>query len=65
MSKSPTTTENGAESQNQVYFGLPAIFVDVGARIAHFFRGEPERLSVPLPFMQAGPETGNQCCSEL
>ena len=62
MNKSPSPTGNSSESPNQVYFGLPDIFVDVGAHIAHFFRGEQERLSVLLPFIQAGLEAGDQCC---
>ena len=62
MDKSPSSSGNGSETQNQVYFGLPDVYVDVGAHIAHFFRGEQERLSVLLPFIQAGLEAGNQCC---
>ncbi len=62
MSQSPSTRVNGPETQSQVYFGLPDIYVDVGAHIAHFFRGEQERLSVLLPFIQAGLEAGDQCC---
>ena len=62
MQNSPSSTGNGPGTQNQVYFGLPDIYVDVGAHIAHFFRGEQERLSVLLPFIQAGLEDDNQCC---
>ena len=62
MNKSPSSRGNGPETQSQVYFGLPDIFVDVGSHIAHFFRGEQERLSVLLPFIQAGLEAGDQCC---
>jgi len=62
MSQSPSSRGNGPKSQSQVYFGLPDIYVDIGAHIAHFFRGEQERLSVLLPFIQAGLEAGNQCC---
>jgi len=62
MNKSPSSRGNGLENETQVYFGLPDIFVDVGAHIAHFFRGEQERLSVLLPFIQAGLEAGDQCC---
>ena len=62
MQNSPSSTGNGPGTQNQVYFGLPDIFVDVGSHIAHFFRGEQERLSVLLPFVQAGLEAGDQCC---
>ena len=61
MQNSPSSTGNGPGTQNQVYFGLPDIYVDVGAHIAHFFRGEQERLSVLLPFIQAGLEAGDQC----
>ena len=62
MSQSQSSRGNGPETQNQVYFGLPDIYVDIGAHIAHFFRGEQERLSVLLPFIQAGLEAGDQCC---
>ena len=62
MKNSQISTGNGSESGIQVYFGLPDIFVDVGDHIAHFFRGEEERLSVLLPFIQAGLEAGDQCC---
>ncbi len=62
MNKSPSSRGNGLENETQVYFGLPDIYVDVGAHIAHFFRGEEESLSVLLPFIQAGLEAGNQCC---
>ena len=62
MSQSPSSRGNGHESRNQVYFGLPDIYVDIGAHIAHFLRGEQERLSVLLPFIQAGLDAGDQCC---
>jgi len=62
MQNSPSTTGNGPGTQNQVYFGLPDIYVEVGSHIAHFFRGEQERLSVLLPFIQAGLKAGDQCC---
>ena len=62
MDKSESPRGVGIETNNQVYFGLPDIYVDVGAHIAHFFRGKQERLSVLLPFIQAGLEAGNQCC---
>ena len=62
MSLSSSSTEKSPDPHNQVYFGLPDVFVDVGAHIAHFFRGEQERLSVLLPFIQAGLEAGDQCC---
>ena len=62
MNKSPSSSGDGRERKTQVYFGLPDIYVDVGAHIAHFFRGEQERLSVLLPFIQAGLEAGDQCC---
>ena len=62
MTKSPSSSGNGLENETQVYFGLPDIYVDIGAHIAHFFRGEDERLSVLLPFIQAGLDAGDQCC---
>ena len=40
-----------------VYFGLPDVFVARGAHIAHFFRGEHERLTVLVPFISAGLES--------
>ena len=62
MSQSPSSRGSGPETQVQVYFGLPDIFVDVGAHIAHFFRGEQERLSVLLPYIQTGLDAGDLCC---
>ena len=62
MNESPSSRGDVLENGAQVYFGLPDIYVDVGAHIAHFFRGEQERLSVLLPFIQAGLEAGDQCC---
>ena len=44
-----------------MFFGLPGVYVDKGAHIAHFFRGEKERLAVLVPFIQAGLEAGDQC----
>ena len=40
-----------------VYFGLPDVFVAKGAHIAHFFRGDQERLTVLVPFISAGLES--------
>ena len=65
MDESPLSRDNeeiDRESQNKVFLGLPDIFVERGAHIAHFFRGEEERWSVLLPFIRAGINAGDQCC---
>ena len=49
------------ETTDKVYFGLPGVYVAKGDHIAHFFRGEHERLAVLLPFLQAGLKAGDQC----
>ena len=43
----------------QVFFGLPNVYVDIGAHIAHFFRGEQERLTILIPFIKSGLEAGD------
>ena len=48
-------------TSGKVFFGLPNVFVDKGAHIAHFFRGDQERLNILAPFLQAGLESGDQC----
>ena len=49
------------ESAEQVFVGLPELYVAKGAHIAHFFRGEEERLSFLVPYVQAGMQGGDQC----
>ena len=61
MSQSPSSTGNGLETQNKVFVGLPDIYVDRGAHIAHFFQGEQERTAVLAPYLRAGLEAGDQC----
>ena len=58
-SKEPPNPE--AETSDQVFFGIPGVYVDKGAHIAHFFRGGNERLTVLAPFIQAGLEADDQC----
>ncbi len=52
---------NDLGSPDQVFFGLPGVYVEEGAHIAHFFEGEAERLNVLAPFIQAGLEADDQC----
>ena len=54
---------NDLGSPDQVFFGLPGVYVEEGAHIAHFFEGEAERLNVMAPFIQAGLEADDQCGS--
>ena len=60
MSESSTLISNPGNS-DQVFFGLPNVFVDKGAHIAHFFRGEEERFAILAPYLHAGLEAGDQC----
>ena len=53
MSES-STLRNSSGTSDKVFFGLPNVYVKRGSHIAHFFRGEPERLMVLAPFIQAG-----------
>ena len=53
MSES-STLRSSSETSDKVFFGLRNVYVDRGAHIAHFFRGESERLTVLAPFIQAG-----------
>ena len=51
----PTTT-NG-----HVPLGLADAVVDVGAHIAHFYRGEAEMFTVVGPYLAAGLRAGEKC----
>ena len=51
-----STLTGKSQPSDQVFFGLPNVFVDKGAHVAHFFRGEGERLTVLTPYIQAGLE---------
>ena len=62
--RSDIVTDNapsGGEESDQVFFGLPGVYLSKGAHAAHFFNGEDERLRVLAPFLQAGLEAGDQC----
>ena len=61
MSDFSNLRENDLGSPNQVFFGLPGVYVEEGAHIAHFFEGEAERLNILAPFIQAGLEADDQC----
>ena len=61
MAESTNPEGNDLGTSDQVFFGLPNVFVDKGALIAHFFRGEQERSTVLAPYMRAGLEAGDQC----
>ncbi len=46
---------------DQVFFGLPNVYVDPVSHIGHFYEGGAERLTVATPFLRTGLETGDQC----
>ena len=61
LSESSNLTARDLGASDQVFFGLPDVYVGIGAHIAHFFRGDDQRLAVLAPFLQAGLEAGDQC----
>ena len=61
MSSSLHPSGSDLGTSGKVFFGLTNVFVDKGAHIAHFFRGDQERLNILAPFLQAGLESGDQC----
>ncbi len=54
---------NGSDTGtgDQVFLGLPDVYVDKGAHVAHFFQGDQERVNILAPFLRAGLESGDQC----
>ncbi len=52
---------SSSSEPHRVFFGLSDVYVDIGAHIAYFFRGDGERLAVLAPFIQTGLESGDQC----
>ena len=60
---SPSANVRGGDpvTPGMVFLGLPRVHVAEGSHIAHFFRGEQERLTVLAPFIKAGLEAGDQC----
>ena len=58
-SSHPSGSDTG--TRDPVFFGLPDVYVDKGAQVAHFFQGDQERVSVLAPFLRAGLESGDQC----
>lgn len=61
MSESADLKDGGAAASEAVFLGLPGVYVAVGDHIAHFFRGEQERLTILGPSIKAGLEAGDQC----
>ena len=58
-SSHPSGSDTG--TGDQVFFGLPDVYVDKGAHVAHFFQGDQERVNVLAPYLRAGLESGDQC----
>ncbi len=50
MSGSSHTGGGNTETRGQVFFGLPDVYVDKGAHVAHFFQGDRERVNILAPF---------------
>ena len=61
MSGSSHIRGSEAGNTDQVFFGLPDVYVDKGAHVAHFFQGDQERVNVLAPYLRAGLESGDQC----
>ncbi|MFQ6026506.1 MAG: MEDS domain-containing protein [Dehalococcoidia bacterium] len=61
MTNSANLEADHSGSSTPVFFGLPEVYVSQGDHIAHFFRGNQERLDVLVPFLQAGLQAGDQC----
>ncbi len=61
MSASWHPTGSNRVNGDMVYLGLQDLYVAKGAHIAHFFRGDEERMTVLAPFLQSGLEAGDQC----
>ncbi|MCZ6891239.1 MAG: MEDS domain-containing protein [Chloroflexi bacterium] len=61
MSVSSHPSDSDAGTTDQVFFGLPDVYVDIGAHVAHFFQGDQERVNILAPYLQAGLESGDQC----
>ncbi len=54
MSGSSNTSSSGMGTRDQVFFGLPDVYVDKGAHVAHFFQGDQERVNVLAPLSPGG-----------
>ena len=61
MTGDSDSTEQREEASDRVYLGIPGVYVDKGAHIAHFFTGEEERLAILVPWLRAGLEAGDLC----
>ncbi len=61
MSGTSHTGGSNTGTTDQVFFGLPDVYVDKGAHVAHFFQGDHERVNILAPFLRAGLESGDQC----
>ena len=54
MLESANLGGSGPTTSGTVFLGLTGVHVARGSHIAHFFRGESERLTVLGPFIKAG-----------
>ncbi len=61
MSDDPNAQNNGSGAHERVPLGIPDVYVDKGSHIAHFFRGDDERLTILVPFIRVGLAAGDQC----
>lgn len=61
MSDDPNAQRDSAGARERVPLGIPDIYVDKGSHIAHFFRGDHERLTILVPFIHVGLGAGDQC----
>ncbi len=61
MSGSSHPSRSDTGTTDQVFFGLPDVYVNKGAHVAHFFQGDQERVNILGPNLRAGLESGDQC----
>ena len=57
MSGSSDPKGGNGRPSDKLFLGLRNVYVDKGAHVAHFFRGEEERWSVLAPYIRAGLES--------
>ena len=61
MSNDASANGDGLGARERVSLGIPDVYVDKGAHIAHFFRGDHERLTILVPFIHVWIGAGDQC----
>ena len=62
MSLPSNIGDHKSGTPDQVFFGLPDLYVEKGAHIAHFLPRRAGETDRPGALIQAGLEAGDQCC---